>query len=189
MNLRWRNRCGTLPQKLRRRAGISLGELLIVISLSSILMTVAGVLIQELLRADRAVRRAAQTSASLLRLESLFRDDVHRAVAATAHTDSAGEQKLELVLPEGQRVTYSAQQHRLKRVVSAGDRRLHFDRFAFPEQSVMTLAVDPSGAPVELQIDQARTPVDRPPVSRYHSPRLHRIVVYPGRFSVPGGQP
>ncbi|RPI82423.1 MAG: hypothetical protein EHM42_09485 [Planctomycetaceae bacterium] len=164
-----------------RRTGISLTELMVVIALSSLLMSVSAMLIQELLRADRSLTRAAQTSAHLLRLESLFRDDARRAITANAVNENAESTALELVQPDGRKVVYRSQSHVLRREVFAGEAREHFDRFVFPVASRVQLTVDSSGQLAELRIECSTAAVERPPVRGYAAHQTFRIAATIGR--------
>ncbi len=107
---------GRPPVRSNRR-GISLIEMMVVISCASILLGLCAVSIQTLWRAagDGQARRSA--AAGLNRLAEQFREDVH---AASPLGDSdLSERKLRLALENGITVAYEAKAGRVERVESA----------------------------------------------------------------------
>ena len=66
----------------RRRAGVTLIEMLVVIALTGVLLGLIGMMMNLLLRADKSGRDALSSSLNASRLSESFRHDVHLARAA-----------------------------------------------------------------------------------------------------------
>lgn len=73
-----------------QRAGYSLIEMLTVISFLIALMSMAGLMLHGLMKADQAVRLEVQQQQTLLALQQEFRSDVHQSRAVELLPDQAG---------------------------------------------------------------------------------------------------
>lgn len=156
--------------KVNRR-GVSLVELLIVISVASVIVGLCAKTIHVLLRTERDQARALRTTVTVSRLAEVFRDDVHESL--DAEIVAAENQPLRLMLNDrsGGEVTYTFDAHQLHRQETAANRGAHRDTFYLPPGS--TARVDkPDSAPrvrITLDLPSAR-PDDMPAPRRPTSP-------------------
>lgn len=72
------------------RAGYSLIEMLTVIAFLIVLMSMAGLMLHGLMKADQAARLEVQQQQTLLALQQEFRSDVHHCTSIELLPDSAG---------------------------------------------------------------------------------------------------
>jgi len=166
------------------RVGTTLLELLLILTITSAVMGLVGMLLQQMLRADRALRSTANTVSHVARLESLFRHDAWSA-ATSELVPGEHSSKLLLDSPEGPRVEYEARGNLLHRKVFRHDRLALQDLFAFPHGSTVVLERVPPGQ-VTVRIQVGRTPADQPPLRGFEPPpRVFRIAVTLGRNTRP----
>lgn len=173
------------PPQPHRRQGVSLTEVIVVITLSSFVVGLAGILIQQMLRIDRSLARGALAAAQLNRLESLFRQDVW---SATESSLIPTEQGLRLTLPQGddRRVVYETAGPVLRRQVVARDRETHRDRFAFGPESRVFLTDDRAGPRIVLTVEASTMPVDQGAIPGFGpGRRRYRMVATPSRTTAP----
>ncbi len=115
-----------------RRQGYALVELLVVISIGSLIGTAAAVLLGMLLAADRGSRRHLYESHTLCRLAQAFREDAAAAEVAELEPAPSGDGKasrppaarLKFRLSGGESVTYVAEPGRVLRGKTAARAQL-----------------------------------------------------------------
>ena len=127
------------------RRGYSLTELLVVMSMTSVVFTVGVGMVHRVLHQqkfagrDNAMHRVAE------RLATKLREDVHRATAAELiESDDQGERSLELNLPGQRIVTYTVRDNLLERVSTGVNVASHRDAFQFPDNYRLQFADRPS---------------------------------------------
>ena len=136
----------------RDRAGLSLVEMLVTISVGAILLTLGVGLIHGLMRLNHANRARVSDDARLDRLGRLFRDDAH-AATAVAH---AAPERLALTLPGGHAVEYRADKHAIVRIRQGeGDGALE-ERFKLPERGEARLSTREGGPGTVVGLTVAR---------------------------------
>jgi hypothetical protein len=111
-------------QSLRR--GKSLIEMLVIISVLSVVMSLAGGTLILLLRCERQVKRDLDQERSLVRLGQQFRADAHAATGAEVGPACV------LKLAGGQTIRYAAGNAGVTREVMDGEKVEHRDQFALP---------------------------------------------------------
>ena len=132
------------------RPGYSLLELIVVMSVGSIIGTTAIMLLGALLAADRGARAHLQESASLSRLSRQFRADVAAAEDASIEMPSATKRdspersfpRLTLHGASGETITYVGEPGRAVRKAqgeSGADRQ---ESYALPEPLALTFEID-----------------------------------------------
>ena len=126
-----------------RRRGYNLVEMLVAISISSVLASASLGLIGALVRADHSGRRHLEETQSLARLARQFRADVAQAVEAKLADDS---RRLELRVSGGASVEYAAEPGRVLREERLGEERRR-EQFALPEATQLRFAVDQDRQP------------------------------------------
>jgi prepilin-type N-terminal cleavage/methylation domain-containing protein len=141
------------PQ-LRRRSGVSLTELLVVISVASVLVGVAGMTIHRLLAAEQEVTRAARFSASMTRLSRSFRADLHAARSAELTAAAAGQpEALVATLDPGHVVRYEFDGHTATRLETNEGVPVRRESFPFAPQSQLRCLLNEAGTLVRLELN------------------------------------
>lgn len=110
----------------RRRKGITLVEILVAISISSTVISMTGVCIHGLYRAQQATQKAIDSQASVARLAHQIRVDCR--AATVANIGDAGS-SLSLKLGKGQQIQYTFAVDRVTRQRLIDDEVLHRDAF------------------------------------------------------------
>lgn len=117
---------------MRSRQGISLVELLVVMSFVSVILTMSAGLMHRMMFAQSKARTLADVERISLRLAHVFRHDVHQATAATALSDQSDDAFVRLQLPNDQSIEYRQDDGIIRRVLTSGDRTIARDEFVFP---------------------------------------------------------
>jgi prepilin-type N-terminal cleavage/methylation domain-containing protein len=120
-----------------RRRGYSLVELLVVISVSSVLASVAVGLIGILMGVDRGGRRHLHETNALARLAQQFRADV----AAAESASSDGPHELHLRLSGGRVVDYASEAGQATREERLGQESQMHEQFSLPEEARLAFEV------------------------------------------------
>jgi hypothetical protein len=118
---------------IRSRRGISIVEMLVVMSASTVVLTLASLLIIRAMRVQMESRAHCDVERNALRLSGQFRSDVHQAETAETK-ELAGEDGvfLRLQLPDGNQVKYSRVGGTVQRLASASGQQVWREEFAFP---------------------------------------------------------
>jgi hypothetical protein len=131
------------------RRGISILELIVVLSASTVVLSLSSVLLQRVMRIHIQSRADLAVERTVLRLSEQFRRDVHQARAAVTNRAELGENTvLRLTFADDEPVEYSYDSGILERVQSKGGNRLAREEFAFPANSDLT--IESPGTPQRL---------------------------------------
>jgi prepilin-type N-terminal cleavage/methylation domain-containing protein len=126
----------------RGARGVSLVEMIIVISIASIILGVVLVLMQWLLSASRLAR--------------VFREDAHRAGKVEIVADGAESSNTMRFLVEGAHtVTYRIDEHTIDRIDRDGETELRRETFHFPPGSGIRFEKEDSPALARVVVDRA----------------------------------
>lgn len=139
----------------RHRAGYSLVEMLVVMSMLAAIMGLVGTVFHRLFASDQLAMRRALLERSTSRLSDRFRQDVHSATdhrLITPEKDDPDVLEL-LASPEGFTVKYSVAVGSVRRDVFDKERRIGFDRFLLPE-STASFAAGADSAWIVLAIER-----------------------------------
>jgi type II secretory pathway component PulJ len=136
--------------------GTTLVELLVVISVCSVVMSASGVLLHSIYRADKETRLAIATDASVARFSLQFRRDAHAADAASLLTNAGGKTTGIVFRRAGQpSIEYCWQGTDAVRSVKELDKVMHRDSFRFGPGTSVTWQLPSSGSPqVAVQISR-----------------------------------
>jgi type II secretory pathway pseudopilin PulG len=157
---------------MKSRRAISLVELLVVISTSTVILTMSAVLIRRAMHAQSRARDFYNVERTALRLSEQFRRDVHHATSATALAENRPDAIfLRLQLAGGQAIEYGRRNGALTRTVLQSDRVLSRDAFAFPPDTDVTLSEQRS--PRRLVLSITAVPVDTPENRRKLAAAVH----------------
>jgi prepilin-type N-terminal cleavage/methylation domain-containing protein len=126
-----------------RRRGASLIEVMVVISITGIMISAAGVCLHGLYRIDQQVRETAVQRWAFHRLSLQLRMDAHAARQARLQDGGPGSQPtLRLDGPGQQSVEYRAEPEAIVRTVRQADQVLHTETYAIGRRTTVAWRVD-----------------------------------------------
>jgi type II secretory pathway pseudopilin PulG len=139
----------------QRSRGTTLVELLVVITVCSVIMSASGVLLHGMYRADKETRLAIATDASVARFALQFRRDAH-AADETGRLETGGKTAGILFRAAGQpSIEYRWQGTNVVRTVKESDKVVHRDSFGFGPGTSIAWQLPPAGSPlVAVQISR-----------------------------------
>jgi prepilin-type N-terminal cleavage/methylation domain-containing protein len=129
-------------------AGFTLVEMLLVISLSSIVLCTVGVIFHGLRSAQRALGEHQTAIDNIARLAEQFRADVHAAASAeiTPAAESGDSESphdmLKLSQPRETNIEYAVDDNCVNRVVKSGDQITQRESYALPERCQVRWQLD-----------------------------------------------
>ena len=128
--------------------GTTLVELLVVISVCSVVMGASGVLLHGMYRADKEVRQAITADASVARFSLQLRRDAHAADEASPMSETGGTTTGIEFRGAGQpSIEYRWQGTEAVRTVKDSDKAVHRDAFRFGPGTSVTWQLPSSGSP------------------------------------------
>jgi len=142
------------------RAGYSILELFVVMSMVSIVLVAVAVTLQSLYRVDRDLRDAVASSGQRFQIAKQFRADVHLADSMTLLPDQATATTLRLDRPGG-KVEYRLDGQRIIRQAFEMDRLVHQEVFTFGRQTRFawrSVATQPARVSLEIRTTMGRLP-------------------------------
>ena len=159
-----------MRQSSSRRRGMTMLHMIISMTLVSILVASAAVVITRIMDAELVMRRDAQWTTIAVQLDEIVRNDTHRSI-----TVEAVDNELQLLTPDGQRIIYQLQATDLSNTMrrleldSNGERTMQ-DSYRLPFKSETTWArrLGPNGQSfVEFKITTAKNAI-KPPRRIFH---------------------
>jgi hypothetical protein len=116
-----------------RRRGVSLSELLVVMTACTVVMTITSQLICRVMQIQIQSRAQADTERNAIRLSTRFRSDVHQAKSTTTGAaDADSGVLLRLTLADEREVQYSRRQGKVFRQESGTGKPIGREEFEFP---------------------------------------------------------
>jgi prepilin-type N-terminal cleavage/methylation domain-containing protein len=125
---------------MRSRRGYSLIEMLVVITVGSLMLGLCVGTIHMILKLDRGGRTQVTERAARARLAQYFRADVRAALRTEPATGRS--ERLSLFLPEQRVVEYKIEPGRVLRVRTEAGTLKNRDAFSLPRKSVARLEVE-----------------------------------------------
>jgi type II secretory pathway pseudopilin PulG len=98
---------------MKRAGGMTLVEIIVVLTVGTVLLGIAVGLLDALMQMEGAARQRARTTAMLAELCRQFRDDAHAASGAVPGSDPGGS--LVLRMPSGQTIVYRIESGKITR--------------------------------------------------------------------------
>lgn len=137
----------------KSRRGVSLTELLILMSSYSMIMSMCAVLLHRVMRVEIDSRSFVGAERTSVRLSRQFRQDVHQAtVVETDGSKLKDNVFLQLQLPDNQTVDYSRAHGNVLRTVSQSGKIAAREEFAFEPTCKLALRQDKSPKRLVLSI-------------------------------------
>ncbi|MCA9016173.1 MAG: hypothetical protein KDA77_12645 [Planctomycetaceae bacterium] len=140
--------------------GVSLVEVVVAMGIATILMGISMTTMHTVLRAERETSKAAWLGSSFHRFSRLMRSDIHAATSLNFQ-DGTAESSPQLTIQKtgDEVVKYRIEGHRIFRVVTRKDQRVHQDTFHLPEGSHAYFFQQP-------RLNQAGIAIDQPDLLR-----------------------
>jgi hypothetical protein len=146
---------------MRRRRGISLIELLAVLSGCSVVLGLTASLLHQTMRAQSHTRDFFDVERNAQRLARQFRSDVHAAAADSIDDGNADEASdgdlLRLRLPDGETITYQRAAEKIIRIASQRDAPTAREEYALSE--LMEIDVREADSPQRFVLSITSTPL------------------------------
>lgn len=141
---------------MKARRGVSLVELLVVMTACTALLTTSAVVLHRMMHAQTKTRDFLAVQRNSLRLSEQFRSDVHRAKSA-ATDDLAAGTVVRLQLDESQTVEYRHSEGTVQRGLLDNDEIVAREEFAFASGSKLAISRE---EPDLLTLSVTREPDD-----------------------------
>ena len=144
---------------MKKRNGYSLAEMLVVITVASVLLSIAAQLVTRAMRIDTTWREQGDVARSMSRLAHDLRQDIHQARSLIVTQDP---QALELTRVDGAKVSYTVAAEEIVRSSQRDDEQLEreYYKISADQQVEMRSLSDPPR--VELLVTQAVKLVGEP---------------------------
>ena len=121
-----------IPRTARRK-GVSLVELMIVMSAASIILSLSAGLIHRVMHAETKARKLAAVERTSLRLSDAVRRDVHSAARAVTDPEQLADGVfLRLETSSTSRIEYRREEQTIHRLQLDNDRVIAREQFVFP---------------------------------------------------------
>lgn len=138
------------------RRGVSLIELLVVMSAATVILTLSTGLIHRIMHAQSKARGLADSERTTLRLGDRFRQDVHQATQVTVDKSQLADGSfLRLQLADGSSLEYRREDATIQCVQLDGSRTIAREEFSFSEDFELEVSVE-NGRVVVLSITSRR---------------------------------
>jgi hypothetical protein len=167
------------------RRGISILELLVIMSASTVVLTLSSLLIIRAMRVQMESRAHCDIERNALRLSKQLRSDVHQS--HTAETNDEAEKDgvfLRLQWPDGKRVDYSRVGGIVLRLASTNGNQVWREEFAFPaacDLDIRELDTPPRIALTITASAKVAPSADQPPASTLAVPVSFHVEATLGR--------
>lgn len=137
------------------RAGLTLVEMLVVISVAAVMLGMSVCIIHLLLDAEREATRAVRFNTSVARLTQAFRGDIHASRQVEIPALEPGKPTILIATLDHGQIRYELDEHLATRIETAGGRQVHREVFYLPPHSRMRFEHHPDQKLVHLAIDMA----------------------------------
>lgn len=129
-----------MPRLPTTRRAFTIIELMLVITLASMVLGSVAVLMQGVWRANRGMGQHSDVVRSIQRLATQFRSDIHSA----SNVESAANQ-LTISLPSGEVATYRLENGAIERKVDSAGKIPRRDAFPLPPNATIAFQTNPAG--------------------------------------------
>ncbi len=121
---------------MNHRRGMTLIEMMVVISTMAVVMALSGATVFYLMRAEGNGATALTASTSFARLQNTFRRDIHAATSARINERDNGTEFLELRIGQSQSVEYRVVGDRIVRYLVVGQSAKSIEEYNVPKTTV-----------------------------------------------------
>jgi len=166
-----------------RPAGKSLIEMLVMISILSIVLGLSATSLATLFRLRHTITRDTEQARSIERLAMRLRTDAHEADSAAVAEDC------NLTLPSGRSIRYSYTAPRIVREVRGGEKIVHHDSFSLPRHTKVIFQSEQLGMGSLLRIIIEPETTKLPPRELPRAARIEAAVGIHGALATSRRQP
>jgi type II secretory pathway component PulJ len=159
---------------MSKRPAVSLVELLVVLSFSTVILTTSAGLIHKAMRAQEATRNFVDSERTALRLAAQFRSDVHAASAAEVTKLKDDGRLLKLTMEAGGSVEYRRDNASVVRVDMEAGRPTWRDEFVFAAPLAVSIHSQDSPRSLTLSL-QAGAPPSNSASDAKRPPRAYMV--------------
>lgn len=175
------------------RSGYTLVEVLVVVTITSLILTSVGVTLSSLFRVEGQLRSGGAEQAILGRLTLQLRGDAHRATAAEPLRGAESDQGFVLRLPDDATAEYRVTSRGVRRTLQRGDQREHHELFRLAQggEARADIRREADATIVTLRIDRRSSPEPRgivPAARQAVASTCIEAVVGLNRFLAQGGE-
>ncbi len=117
---------------MQQRRGVTLVEMLVVISTMSVIMGLGITTIFLMMRAEGSGAKTLVDSMTYARMANSFRQDVHAAHDVQLVADAADKHSLSLRMSQTEQVTYQIDDENVVRIAKTNDKVDHLEQFRLP---------------------------------------------------------
>ncbi len=158
----------------RRRRGLTLIEMSVVISMTAVVLSTMAVALHTMFRIDRQVRQELLATDNLMRLSTQLRGDAHQALSAAIDAADGGERnaasdRLLLSMGDNRSISFQIVAPRIERLVRRGDAVEHRESYRLAENTSLKWLVDNeqplTSVRLEIHYDSDEQPQPYRPVS------------------------
>jgi prepilin-type N-terminal cleavage/methylation domain-containing protein len=142
----------------RNRHGFSLIEIMVTISIGSLVLISVGVALTSLFRADSSLREQTLQSSIRSRFELELRTDLHQAVSVEPLPGNEAAQGFVLKGPNARRIEYRIQESEIRRSAFDQDTLKHRDGFRLPRYTTATYRISQENGRSFLSLDFSKRP-------------------------------
>ncbi len=122
---------------MNNQRAFTLVEMMVSISVGSVLMGLALGMVHRTMRAESTARTHAQVERTTALLSRQFRSDIHRAKTVLLDDQQSDSPSLRLMIPNQRPITYRIENNSLHRQQQQGDEQTHIELFPFPDDHIL----------------------------------------------------
>lgn len=175
---------------MKNRRGMSLVELLLVMSACTVVLTTSAALIHRVMQAQSRTRAVFDAERASLRLANDFRRDVRQAQSAELDPARLNEDAvLMLKLKDGQSIEYRRTGGRLVRTLSERDKQIGREEYVFPASCELTvkqqevpniIVLSLTSSPIDVSTTHDLESNEHPHPPAWHVPVSLQVAAAPG---------
>ncbi len=136
---------------MKKRNGYSLAEMLVVITVASVLLSITAQLVSRAMRVDAAWREQGDVARSMSRLARDVRNDVHQARNVAGTQDPL---TLEITCADGVKVSYTVAVHEIIRSSQHDEEQLEREYYKISADQQVVLKSLSDSPRIELQVTE-----------------------------------
>jgi prepilin-type N-terminal cleavage/methylation domain-containing protein len=142
----------------RDMQGFSLIEVMVTISIGSLVLISVGVALTSLFRAESSLREQTLQSSIRSRFELEMRTDLHQAISVEPLPGTEAAQGFMLKGPNARRIEYRIQESQIQRTAFDQETLKHRDGFRLPRYTTATYRIAQENGQSILSLDFSRRP-------------------------------
>ena len=164
------------------RRGSMLVEVLLVVSIGSVISAVGIAMIIRMYRIEKTITTTLQTNGVQRRMADEFRQDAHIATAAKlAQNNDADTTEIQFEKTPSETVVWTFEDNRLTRTVRVDDENERSDRFRLPEGTLVVFGLEQTDSPPYAVLHVERATGAKTSAAEIQARRDYQILAGIGR--------